>query len=158
MSPLVWIANIVAWPVIHLSVAAAFLRMPLERFEGDNWLTAPRRWERQGQFYRDYFAIRAWKRLLPDGAPWLSGFAKKNLSRRDAAYLTEFLQETRRAELAHWCMLGSLPVFFLWNPPWACWVMTLYALVANLPCIVAQRYNRLVLARITAPRGCWLAR
>lgn len=158
MSALVWVANLAGWPVIHVSLAAVFIRLPLERFRDDTWLTAPRHWEQEGQFYRDHFAIRAWKRLLPDGAPWLGGFAKGKLSRHDAAYLGEFLRETRRAEVAHWCMLGCLPVFFLWNPPWACWVMTLYALAANLPCILAQRYNRLVLARITAARGCCLAR
>ena len=32
--------------------------------------------------------------------------------------------------------------FFLWNPCWADLVMVAYALAANLPCILAQRYNR----------------
>ena len=68
------------------------------------------------------------------------------------AYLAQFLLETRRAEWAHWCMLGCLPIFFLWNPPWACLVMTAYALAANLPCILAQRYNRIVLDRVVRTR------
>jgi glycosyl-4,4'-diaponeurosporenoate acyltransferase len=29
-------------------------------------------------------------------------------------------------------MLACLPVFFVWNPPWACWTMTVYAIAANL--------------------------
>ena len=45
-------------------------------------------------------------------------------------------------------MLGCLPIFFIWNPPWARWVMTVYALAANLPCILVQRYNRFTLNRI----------
>lgn len=150
MSALVWAANVLGWPAIHLSISGTFLRLPPKRFENDGWLTAPRRWERHGRLYRDRFAIRRWKTLLPDGAPWLGGFAKKELRSRDLMYLSRFILETRRAELAHWCMFCCLPVFFLWNPPWACCVMTLYALAANLPCIVAQRYNRLVLARVTA--------
>ena len=44
-------------------------------------------------------------------------------------------------------MLACLPLFFLWNPPWACAVMAFYAIAANMPCIAVQRYNRLVLAR-----------
>ncbi|MFP5227359.1 MAG: glycosyl-4,4'-diaponeurosporenoate acyltransferase [Acidobacteriota bacterium] len=150
MSGLVWAANLLGWPAIHLSVSSVFLRLPSPWFAEDSWLTAPRRWERDGCFYRDRFAIRRWKALLPDGAPWLGGFAKKELRSRDRVYLTRFLLETRRAEVAHWCMLCCAPVFFFWNPPWACCVMTVYALAANLPCVVAQRYNRLVLARATA--------
>lgn len=154
MTALVWVANILGWPVIHLAMAGAFLRLSPEQFEKDTWLTAPRRWERHGRLYRDWFAVRRWKSLLPDGAPWMGGFSRKGLRSSDPVYLARFLLETRRAEVAHWCMLACLPVFFLWNPPWACWVMTLYALGANLPCILAQRYNRIVLARVTASRGC----
>lgn len=149
MSALVWAANLLGWPAIHLSLSSLFVHLPARWFGKDNRLTAPRPWERGGGFYRDRFAVRRWKAMLPDGAPWLGGFAKKALRSRDPGYLNRFLLETRRAEMAHWCMLGCLPVFFLWNPPWACCVMALYALAANLPCIVTQRYNRLVLARLT---------
>lgn len=150
MRVLVWAANLLGWPAIHMSVAGVFLRLPARWFERDGWLTAPRRWECEGRLYRDRFVIRKWKALLPDGAPWLGGFAKKKLESRDLKYLREFVLETRRAELAHWSMFCCLPVFFLWNPPWACGIMALYAVAASFPCIVAQRYNRLVLARVVA--------
>lgn len=150
MSALVWGANLLGWPAIHLSISSIFLHLPLKGFANDSWLTTPRRWERDGHLYRNSFAVRRWKAFLPDGAPWLGGFAKKELCSHDPAYLAQFLLETRRAELAHWCMFCCLPVFFLWNPPWACCLMTVYALAANLPCIVAQRYNRIVLQRLLA--------
>jgi len=150
MSALVWGANLLGWPAIHLSISSIFLHLPLKGFANDSWLTTPRRWERDGHLYRNSFAVRRWKAFLPDGAPWLGGFAKKELGSHDPAYLARFLLETRRAELAHWCMFCCLPVFFLWNPPWACCLMTVYALAANLPCIVAQRYNRIVLQRLLA--------
>lgn len=152
MTVLVWTANLFGWPVIHFSIAFGAQRLPSECFARDGWLTVPRCWERDGVFYRDWFAIRKWKSRLPDGASWLGGFAKKKLLSRNPAYVTQFLIETRRAETAHWCMLACLPIFFLWNPPWACWVMSVYALAANLPCILAQRYNRLVLNRLTRTR------
>jgi glycosyl-4,4'-diaponeurosporenoate acyltransferase len=98
--------------------------------------------------YRDWLAIRKWKSLLPDGAPWFGGFAKKKLLEHNSTALAQFLIETRRAEIAHWCMLGCLPVFWVWNPPWARCVMTAYAIAANLPCILVQRYNRFALNRI----------
>jgi len=158
MNALVWAANLLGWPTLHLVVAAIALRLPAHSFARDSWITAPRRWERGGCLYRNWLGIRRWKSLLPDGAPWFGGFAKKRLRSRDPLYLEQFLVETRRAELAHWCMLLCLPLFFLWNPPWACLVMTAYALAANLPCIAAQRYNRIVIDRVvrTRPRaaGC----
>ena len=158
MTALVWAANLLGWPVIHISIASAALRLPPELFARDSWLTVPRRWEHDGRLYRDWFAIRKWKSLLPDGAPWLGGFAKKKLRGRDRAYLAQFLLETRRAEVAHWCMLACLPVFFVWNPPWACWMMTVYAIAANLPCILAQRYNRLAFERVARIQCQALAR
>jgi len=152
MIALVWAANVLGWPLIHLAVAFVALRLPPDLFARDSWLTAPRQWERDGRLYRDWLAIRKWKSVLPDGSPWLGGFAKKKVYARDSSYLAQFLLETRRAELAHWCMLCCLPIFFLWNPPWACLVMTGYALAANLPCILAQRYNRIVLDRLVRTR------
>jgi len=148
MRTLIWAANLLGWPVIHLGVAKIILSIPLERFANNKTPYAIRRWERDGDIYREYLGIRRWKSLLPDGAPWLGGFSKKRLASRNQQYLQVFIRETRRAEFAHWCMLLCFPVFFLWNPPWACWVMAGYAVAANLPCIVAQRYNRLALQRL----------
>jgi glycosyl-4,4'-diaponeurosporenoate acyltransferase len=152
MIAMVWAANLLCWPVIHLAVGFVALRVPPHIFARDTWITALRPWEQDGHLYRDWLAIRKWKSLLPDGAPWLGGFAKKKLLKRNSAQLAQFLIETRRAEIAHWCMLGCLPIFFIWNPTWARWVMTAYALAANLPCILVQRYNRFTLNRIARIR------
>lgn len=152
MIALIWAANLLGWPVIHISIGSAALRLPPRLFARDSWLTTPRRWECDGRLYRDALAIRKWKSLLPDGGPWLGGFAKKKLCAHNSSYLAQFLLETRRAELAHWCMLCCLPLFFIWNPPWACLVMTAYGVAANLPCIVAQRYNRIALNRAVRTR------
>ena len=152
MSALIWTANILGWPLIHLATGFVAIRLPVQLFAEDNWVTAPRRWERDGDFYRNRLAVRKWKSLLPDGAPWLGGIAKKRLHARNSTYLKQFLWETRRAEWAHWCMFSFLPFFFLWNPPWACLIMTAYAAASNLPCIVAQRYNRLALDRALRAR------
>lgn len=52
------------------------------------------------------------------------------------------LIESCRGEMTHW-----LPIFLFWVfgfivPPYALVYMLIYALVANLPCIIVQRYNR----------------
>jgi glycosyl-4,4'-diaponeurosporenoate acyltransferase len=154
MNPLIWAGNILGWPIVHITIGLLSVRLRIEHFQSDNWLTAPRRWEAHGRLYRNWMGIRTWKSLLPDGAPWLGGLAKHGLSARNEEYLVQFMCETRRAEIAHWCMFGCLPIFFLWNPPWACWVMATYAVASNLPCIVAQRYNRLVLDRLVQRLHC----
>lgn len=158
MTALVWAANVLLWPILHIAIGFAVLSISPQNFASDTWLTAPRDWEQDGLVYRSWFAIRKWKSLLPDGAPWLGGAAKRNLVSRDPTSIAQFMIETRRAEIAHWFMLGCLPIFLIWNPPWARWVMLVYALAANLPCILAQRYNRLVLNRIGRSRCRTLVR
>jgi glycosyl-4,4'-diaponeurosporenoate acyltransferase len=63
-------------------------------------------------------------------------------------YLSKFIIETGRAEIVHWIVILFSPVFFIWNYPWAGWVMIIYAIIANLPCILAQRYNRIRFKRM----------
>lgn len=143
--------NTVGWLGLQLGIAWAATRAPSRYFSADNWLYAVRAWE--AGFYRRCLRVRRWKRLLPDGAPWVgSRFAKKTLKAHDPEYLRQWMIETRRGELAHWLMLACFPIFFLWNPHWAWVVMALYAAAANLPCIVAQRYNRAVLGRLRSRR------
>jgi hypothetical protein len=55
------------------------------------------------------------------------------------------------------CFVFCLSSFFGIRP-WARWMMTAYALVANLPCILVQRYNRFSLRRIMRTRHRVLAR
>jgi len=153
MIALVWAANLLGWPILQLGIAQWSLSLPLESFAGWNAIYEPRSWERDGRVYRDLLRIRRWKSILPDGASWFGAFSKKNLARRDADYLRTFLLETRRAEFAHWIMLFCFPVFFLWNPPWARLIMFAYAVLANLPIILVQRYNRIVLTRLDI-RSC----
>lgn len=139
-------ANILGWPIIQLSVAAWMLHRPASSFAHDNALTRERQWEQHGRLYRRLFAVERWKHLLPDAAPWLGGVAKKQFL-YPAPDFPRLLAETRRAELAHWIMLAFTPLFFLWNPLWACAVMTAYGLLTNIPCILAQRFNRARLRR-----------
>ena len=141
----IWILNISGWPVIQLSLASLFLRLP------DSWFRAPRTfaWEKSGRFYERGFGIKRWKDSLPDAAGWFGGgFAKRNLASSDTAYLERFIRETWRGELCHWSAMALAPVFFLWNPWWASLVMLTCALLLNLPCILAQRYNRARMQRL----------
>jgi glycosyl-4,4'-diaponeurosporenoate acyltransferase len=139
--------NTTGWLVLQLSIAAVATRVSSRFFANRRGLYRVRGWE--VHVYRRWLRIRRWKRMLPDGASWVGGsFRKKRLERRDAEYLREFALETRRGEAAHWLMMACFPIFFLWNPPRAWFVLVLYAVGANLPCIAVQRYNRTVAMRM----------
>lgn len=143
-----WVAvlNVVLWPVLQLGWAWAFTQMPAQWFQ----TAGPHTWEKKGVIYENWFRVRRWKDLLPDGAAWFEGgVAKKHLSGRDPATLAAFARETRRGELCHWTVIAMTPLFFLWNPWWADVVMVAYALAANLPCVIAQRYNRARIVSMT---------
>ena len=141
--------NVFVWTLLHLFVSRwAFVRAR-ESFSPEAWLYRERRWEAGARFYVRVFFVKKWKAWLPDGAALLGNpFTKKSLQRRDRAYLEDFLRETCRGEWAHWTTMAFAPVFFLWNPFWADLVIVAYAFFSNLPCIVVQRYNRIVLSRI----------
>lgn|SRR3982750_3300607 len=153
MNAIGYAANFLGWPILQITIGSVITHLPAHLFEQENWLTAQRKWEKNGNVYRRWFAVRRWKNWLPDGASWLGGFPKGKLRSRDAAYLAYFTSETRRGEIAHWCMLLCFPLFFIWNPAWACLVMALYAVVANIPCILVQRYNRAVLVHLSRLRN-----
>jgi len=150
--PTFWniIIDFLAWFIIHMGVARLAVTIPIESFNPLNWLYRNRNWELKGDFYSKYVAIHKWKHLLPDGASLLGdkGFPKKRLGKKDSKYLRLFLHETCRAEMTHWIIMLFGPLFFLWNPTWVGFLMVGYAVVENVPLIMAQRYNRLRLRRV----------
>ena len=149
--PIVWlvVVNVTAWPVIHMGAAWLGTQLPVTMFPPDQWCFRERGWERGGGVYEKAFAVRLWKGRLPDGAAlFKKGFRKKRLAARDPAYTERFIRETCRGEAVHWAVLVSSMLFFLWNPWWVGLIMVAYALAANLPCIVTQRYNRIRLSRL----------
>jgi len=143
--PAAWaiLLNAGAWFAIQLSAAVFSSRIPLARFDPRGRLFMSRAWERDGRIYDRILRVHAWKRALPDGAAlFRSGFRKRHMAERSPAYCTRFIQETCRAELSHWLTLALLPLFFTWNPWQIALLMVPYAVATNVPCIVAQRYNR----------------
>ncbi len=150
--PIGWIValNVGGWLAIQMGLAWAFTQMPVAWFNPGSGFA----WERGGRFYESVLVIKLWKDRLPDAASWFGGgFAKGTLAGKKADYLRRFIRETRRGELCHWCAVGFAPVFFLWNPWWGDLIILAYALAANLPCILAQRYNRSRFQRVLARRA-----
>lgn len=150
--PMAWTValDILAWLLIHLGVALAVARRPLERFDPWTGWYRMRAWEDEGRIYERFFRVRSWKKYLPDGAPLLGryGFPKQQLGARSVEYFRAFAGETCRAELTHWIIPLFAPLFFFWNRPAVGVLMLAYAVAENLPLIVAQRYNRARLLRL----------
>lgn len=152
-------ADVVAWAVLSTAAGYAAHRCDPARLRSDSWITRARAFESGGRFYERRLRITRWKDAVPEaGALFPGGFDKSQLVGRDDAHLERYVVETRRAELTHWALIAASPAFALWNPPWLAGVQVGYALVANLPCITIQRYNRARLERIQASRARRAAR
>lgn len=146
LDALVW----AAWSAV---VGYAAHRLPLRRLDHDAPLTRLRTWERGGRVY-ERLGIRRWKDRLPEfGAVFPGGASKRSLPWRDPPHLTRFAAETRRAEIVHWAIPVVTPLFALWNPAWLVGGMVAYAVVANAPCLIVQRYNRGRLLRVLTRRN-----
>lgn len=132
------------WGIVPLLLAYLCLLIPDRFFEPTRFFWRSHAFERGGSIYERVFHIRSWKHLLPDGGGvWKKrSYKKKSLTDYSEQNLKRFLIETSRGELVHW--LGIVPfwVFGLFAPPAVIWIMLCYALIVNLPCIIAQRYNR----------------
>ena len=139
----------IVWPVMQILIAVIGNTFGDEHFDPNCFWLRPKKWERNGLIYKKVFKIHKWKHLLPDGAKvYKKGFQKKHIKNDDPVYLKAFIAETGRAETIHWVQIIPFWVFGLWSPPRVIGYMFCYAIVMNMPCIMAQRYNRPRLVRI----------
>lgn len=145
----VGVLNIGIWVGWFSAVGYLAHRLPARWLDRDTWWTRPRTWELRGRFYSRILRIHRWKDRLPElGAVFADGFAKRSVSGGNPQVVARFICETRRAEYAHLGMFAIWPVFALFNPLWAVVVNACFAIAANLPCLLVQRYNRIRLTRV----------
>jgi glycosyl-4,4'-diaponeurosporenoate acyltransferase len=146
-----WV-DIAIWALWSPAVGWWAARLPDSALATDGWLTRLRPWEREGRLYAR-IGIRRWKGMLPDFSPLFGGRHKRLPPQRDPSGWRLLAGETRRAERVHWIILAALPAEALLRSGVVLVPMTVYALVANGPCIAAQRYNRGRLMALCARRG-----
>lgn len=149
--PELWIIilDFVVWFFFHMALSIACMKIPDAWFRTTDKGFKPFAWEKKGEIWNQIFRIRNWKRFLPDGSTIVkTAYNKTNLHGTGVEALQKFIIETKRAELTHWVLIPPAFFFFIWNPPWAGWVMVVYAFIANVPFIIAQRYNRPRLERL----------
>jgi len=133
----------VLWLIFHLVGAKIATLIPNSYFEKplpEKPIHAPIRMF----IFENILFVPKFKRYLPDGgALFKGGFEKKHLKENNEAYYKSFLRETRRAEWTHYIQMLPAPIFFLFNPVWVGFFMMGYAFLANMPCIVTQKYNQI---------------
>ncbi len=144
----------VLWIVINFSAAYVCLYLPDKVFNPRSFFYRSHPFEKDGQIYEDIFRVKSWKQLLPDGGGlWKKrGYKKRHLQDFSEENLERFLIEACRGEMTHWLSILSFWIFGLFLPASSTWAMLIYALVANLPCIIAQRYNRPRILRLLERR------
>ena len=137
------IVNIMVWLVLHFSISALCFKIPLCYFLKDVVFLRIAEWEENGKIWNRLFLVKKWKRHLIDGSSIAKkSYNKSHLHGTKREDLKIFAAETKRAEITHWLLILPAPLFFLWNPVWAGWINIAYALFANVPFIMTQRYNR----------------
>lgn len=137
------IINTLAWGFFQMGISIFMVKVADSYYERESYFYRSFSWEKNGQLWQDLFKVNEWKKYLPDSSAILKeAFNKKNLSAAHPDTLEKFILETKRAEQTHWLAMVAAPLFFLWNPPWAGWLMVFYAFLANFPFIIVQRYNR----------------
>jgi len=142
------VLDVAVWGAWSAGVGFVAHRRPANAFARDSWLYRLRAFEHGGRLY-ERWGIRRWKDRLPEaGALFTGGFSKRSVRTRDRDVLERFVVETRRAEWTHWTIMLITPVFLIWNWWWVELLMVVYALAANLPCLLVQRYNRARLTRL----------
>lgn len=147
------------WKCVAYAVVLALLAHPLgqalpARFHPERAPFRPWKWEKNGRIYAG-LGIDKWKKLVPDMSRIFPDMVKKELPAESGAVTgaqaERLVQETCRAEVVHGvsCLLG-LAFLRLW-PGWGGGiVLAVWVLLANLPFILIQRYNRPRLVRLAA--------
>lgn len=137
------VSYFLAWAAIQSLSGYIAFKIPDRFFKPNFFLYRTRKWEKEGRIYETVFKIKTWKKLLPDGGNFFKGgFAKKKLASNKQEYIEKFIIETCRAELTHWLAIAPFWMFGFWSDGSVIKYMFIYAVAANMPCIIAQRYNR----------------
>ncbi len=92
--------------------------------------------------YEKVLMVPSFKGMLPHVALATRATRLDRIGTRDPSHLQAWVEESVRAELVHWLVLACTPVFAFWNPLSGLVINGVFAVLSNMPCILAQRYNR----------------
>jgi len=141
--------DVVVWLAAGVVVGRYQARRPLEALAEPGPLTRLTKWELDGSPFRRWVKVDAWKDRLPDAGTWFGGLSKKRLPPGGEGGWQRFAAESLRAERTHWAMFAVLPLLAAWNPPELFVANVVFAVVANVPCMIIARHNRARVVRLT---------
>ncbi len=133
----------VMWFIIEVTIGFICTKIPEKYFSINKFYFKTYHWEKKGRIYDDIFKVKKWKKHLIDGAAlFKNGYRKKHITDMSTENLEKFIIESCRAELVHVLCILPFFVFGFFTAFPIVLYMLIYALIINVPCILAQRYNR----------------
>lgn len=116
--------------------------LPRKNFNYEEYPYKSFPFEKNGRIYQK-IGIHYWKDTVPDMSRYLTSMVQKRINVfRSAQYIDDLIRETCVAELVH-CMLILLsPIFVLAIEGTAGFLGMCAYIIANIPFILIQRYNR----------------
>ena len=142
--------NIITMCGVGAIVGFAFALIPQKFFNIKLWKKSfP--FEENGIFYEKYLKIHLWKDLIPQFSKMFHfGYRKDKIPVRDIVHYEMFMIETIRAEITHMLLIVFSPLYYSYfSKGWALFAVAA-SIIANLPCIAIQRYNRIRITKIIA--------
>lgn len=125
----------------HAIIFVATIKFPTSTFDVSKEMYSPKSWEHSGRFYKDKLKINIWKDRIPQFVG-KDGFSKRHLTDVSIEYLDEFIMETCRGEWSHRKSCLSIIITMLINPLLIGLFFSFLIILANVPCLMIQRYNR----------------
>lgn len=132
----------VLWQFLVLIVCQ---RLNEKTFDYRKNIYKSKKFENNGKFYVKYLKIKKWKDKLPQYVS-KNGFSKRNINLKqvgDKKYFEKFLIETCRAEWNHLVCCMYAVISLLINKFPFSMIFSIIPVMANLPFLVIQRYNRI---------------
>lgn len=143
----IFLCNIVLAAVWCVSAFIACVKLPTSFFSFEKKRYLPKKWERNGRWYKDHLRIHKWKDRLPQHIA-KDGFSKSHLTNVSIEYLDEFIMETCRGEWLHLTDCLLVVVLLLINPFPIGLLFAFLDCIGNLPFAIIQRYNRFRLLQL----------
>jgi glycosyl-4,4'-diaponeurosporenoate acyltransferase len=141
------IKNVIFLCLIGAVAGLIFALIPAKYFDLNRYKRFFK-FEHQGKFYEKYLRISLWKDKLPQFSKIFHiGYNKEKMPVKNIEMYKRFIIETIRAEATHWFLIIVSPVYYIADvlTPW---FLILASVIANLPFIAIQRYNRIRITKI----------
>ncbi len=143
------IYNALYWFIVQMVIAQLGTRISYKYLEKDNIYFRTWNFEQEGRLWQQLVKVQYWKRHLPDGKHINPNIVSKTTFdiSNNMNEIRQFILETRRAELVH--LLSIIPIIAFFKSSKSVKIINLfYVIIANVPCVIVQRYNRPKLIRI----------